>query len=82
MQNEEAMLTTIDNPFNPFEDFINWFLFDIEKGYNSCSRLARVAKLSDSLTEKEENEEINKAIDKIIALDFTDTYKKVTRTTM
>ena len=43
------MLTTVDNPFNPFEQFTSWWLFDIEKGYNSCSRLMRIANLSDDL---------------------------------
>ena len=27
-------LTTIDNPFDPFERFSDWFLFDVGKGYN------------------------------------------------
>ena len=27
----EAMLTTFDNPFDPFEDFTSWWMFDIEK---------------------------------------------------
>ena len=29
------MLTTIDNPFDPIEQFTSWFMFDNEKGYNS-----------------------------------------------
>ena len=75
----ECMLTTVDNPFNPFEDFTSWFLFDMEKGYNSCGKLMRIAKLSDDLTEKEEDVEIERAIDEIIKYDPLDIYKKVTR---
>ena len=51
----QVALTTIDNPFDPFEQFTSWFLFDVEKGYNSCAYLARVARTSDQLTD-EENE--------------------------
>ena len=78
MQNE-FMLTTIDNPFDPFEQFTSWFLFDVEKGYYSCARLARIANLSDELSEKEVDEEIERAIDEIIKYDFTNIYKKVKR---
>ena len=73
------MLTTFDNPFNPFEQFTSWFLFDIEKGYNSCSYLARIAHTSDQFTEEENNEEIERAIDEIIKYDFRNIYKKVTK---
>lgn len=72
------MLTTIDNPYNPFEDFKNWFLFDVEHGYNSCSYLARITRTSDQFTEKENNEELERAIDEIIAHDFMNIYIKVT----
>ena len=75
------MLTTFDNPFDPFEQFTSWFLFDVDKGYNSSSRLARIAKLSDEMTEKEVNEEIERAIDEIIQYDFMNIYKKVKRNT-
>lgn len=72
-----CMLTTFDNPFDPFEQFTNWFLFDVEKGYNTCSYLARIAKTSDDFTEQEVNEEIERAIDEIIKYDFLNIYKKV-----
>lgn len=71
------MLTTVDNPFNPFEQFTSWWLFDIEKGYNSCSRLMRIANLSDDMSSKEEEEEIERAIDEIVKYDFLDVYKKI-----
>ena len=75
----EFMLTTIDNPFDPFEEFTSWFLFDVEKGYSTCSRLARIANISDELSEKEVDEEIERAIDEIIKYDFMNIYKKVKR---
>ena len=73
----KAMLSTIDNPFNPFDDFDSWFMFDVEKGYNSCAYLARIAKTSNEFTEEEEAEEIERAIDEIIRYDFMNLYIKV-----
>ena len=35
MMENEFVLTTIDNPFDPFENCTSWFLFDVRKGYNS-----------------------------------------------
>lgn len=76
MENE-CMLTTFDNPFDPFEQFTSWFLFDVEKGYNTCAYLARIAKLSDENSDEENNREIERAIDEIILYDFMNIYKKV-----
>lgn len=74
----KCMLTTFDNPYNPFEQFISWFLFDVEKGYNTCSYLGRIARTSDQLSEEENELEIERAIDEIIKYDFRNIYKKVT----
>lgn len=76
------MLTTFDNPFDPFEQFTSWFMFDVEKGYNSCSYLARIAKLTDDMTDQEVNAEIERAIDEIIQYDFRNVYKKVSQATV
>lgn len=73
----KVALTTFDNPYNPFTEFDSWFLFDVEKGYNSCDYLGRIAKTSDSLTEKEYDLEVERAIDEIIMNDFMNIYKKV-----
>ena len=76
----DCMLSTFDNPFDPFEDYTNWMLFDKEKGYNSSERLMRIAKLNDSMSDEEEDAEIERAIDEIIKYDFMNVYIKVTKT--
>lgn len=77
--NYRCMLTTSDNPYDPFEQFQSWFLFDVEKGYNSCSYLGRIARISDQLSDEENNVIIEQAIDEIIKYDFRNIYKKVKR---
>ena len=74
---QRCMLTTFDNPYDPFDQFVSWFLFDVEKGYNSCAYLARIANISDQLSIVENEEEIERAIDEIIGYDFMNIYKKV-----
>ena len=74
---KRVALTTIDNPFDPFEQFTSWFLFDVEKGYNSSDYLARIAKTSDTLSDEENTDELERAIDEIIQYDLFDIYKKV-----
>ena len=77
----QCMLTTSDNPYDPFEDFTSWFMFDVEKGYNTCSYLARIAEITDEMSEKETDEEIERAIDDIIKYNPLNIYKKVKITT-
>lgn len=74
-----CMLTTFDNPYDPFEQFTSWFLFDVEKGYDSCAYLGRIARTSDQLSEEENDLEVERAIDEIIKYDFRNIYKKVIR---
>lgn len=75
-ESKEFMLTTVDNPFDPFEQFTSWLLFDDEQGYNTCGKLARIAKFTEDMTEKERDLEIDRAIEEIIANDFLNIYVK------
>lgn len=75
----ECRLTTFDNPYDPFTQFTEWFLFDEEKGYHTCGYLGRIARTSDAFSEEENDREVERAIDEIIRYDFRNIYRKVTR---
>jgi len=76
----QCMLTTKDNPFDPFEQFDEWFAFDEQKGYHTCSYLARIAKTSINLSDADYEVEIENAIDDICRLNILGIYQKVTKT--
>lgn len=76
---EDAMLTTADNPNNPFTNFDEWYAFDTSMGYHTCAYLDRVTRTSDELSEEEQALAIEKAINKIIELNLTGNYLKVTK---
>ncbi len=72
---ERVHITTIDNPFNPFEDFASWYDFDMEKGYCSCQRVARLANITDDMTDIEEEEEIERATRRLVEIDPLDIFQ-------
>lgn len=72
----DYMLTTVDNPFSPFSQWDLWLAYDTEKGYFTCAYLARIAKTSDELSEKDQSIAINNGINEIVSIDSW--YKKVT----
>lgn len=75
----EVMLTTFDNPYDPFDDFDQWYSFDKQMDYNTCEKIARIARSSEAFSTKEDKEETERAIDEIINHDFLNIYKKLTR---
>lgn len=71
------MLTTYDNPFNPFTNFSEWLLFD-DRNHHDCSGyVARSAFTSPALTDQENNQAIEDAIDDLIRSDILGIYRKV-----
>ena len=73
----ECMLSTIDNPYNPFDNFDEWYRYDMDKGWDSSGRLARIAQFSDDMSEEEEEIENERAIDLLIKNDFLNVFIKV-----
>lgn len=74
----QVALTTTDNPYNPLTQFEQWYAFDEQSGYHTCSYLARIAATSDELTDEENHAELERAIDEIVSFNLTGNYKKIT----
>ena len=73
----DVMLTTIDNPFDPFTQWDDWKRFDEDMGYYTCNYLARIAITSDDASDADNDAAINIAIDEIVRLNITGMYRKV-----
>lgn len=81
---KEAMLTTFDNEWDPFDNFSEWYSRDLELARQQNRRsasgyLAIIAACSDDVSDNEFNQVMNDAIDEIVELDLSGTFKKVTR---
>ena len=75
----EYMLTTVDNPFNPFTQFDEWFAFDRQMGYNTPSFLDRVTKVSDDVSQPDQLLAIQHAIDEIVQENVSGMWRKVSK---
>lgn len=75
----KSMLTTIDNPHNPFDDYKAWFNWDAMVGYHTPSFLARILVDSHELSDADEERAIELAIDEIVRENVLGVYKKVTK---
>ena len=81
---QEAMLTTTDNEWDPFDNFSEWYSRDMElarqQNRRSCSGyMAMIAACSDDVSDNEFNQVINDAIDEIVKLNLSGNFIKVTR---
>lgn len=75
----EVMLTTSDNPYNPFTQWDDWLAFDEQQGYYTPSYLARVAKVSNELSDIDYDRALLQAINDILFFNITGNYIKVTK---
>ena len=71
------MLTTVDNPYDPFTQFDEWNNYDMMLGYHTCSYLARIAKISDEMSEADQTSVIQNAIDSILEENVSGMWIKV-----
>lgn len=75
------MLTTIDNPWNPFTHFKEWMGFDRSMGYGTLERLGRLRISSDNLGDAERDRDNESAIQMVIDSDILGIYMKVSEDT-
>lgn len=75
----KVMLTTIDNPFDPFTQFDDWYLFDEQKGYHTCQFLAKISNASTEMSESDYEYWNEQAIDEIVKYNVRGIDKKVTK---
>lgn len=75
----QHMLTTVDNPFDPFTQFDEWLQYDIAAGYGTMEYLARVAKPPEEMSEKDQDLVLEAAIEEIVEENITGLYKKVSK---
>jgi hypothetical protein len=78
----EYMLTTVDNPFDPFTQFDEWLTYDIQMGYNTTAFLARVAQVSNELSEPDQQLAIQLAIEEICEENVSGMWRKVSRSSV
>lgn len=72
-----SRLTTTDNPFDPFNQWQQWFEWDRNAGYNTPNYLARIVVSSDELSEHDQDEAVEAAIDEILFENVLGIYKRV-----
>lgn len=77
MASEVYMLTTEDNPYNPFTQFLQWQGYDHYKGYYTMEYLARIANTSPELSDDVNISIINDAINEIVGYNILGIYRKV-----
>lgn len=71
------MLTTVDNPYNPFTQFDEWIRFDESSGYFTTNYLARLTLSSGDLSDADQSSAIEHAIDEIVNENINGMYRKI-----
>ncbi len=72
-----SMLTTIDNPHSPFDDFPSWYAYDVSSGYHTAEFLAKIVVVSDELSPADHDLAIDQAIEEIVQENISGIYIKV-----
>lgn len=71
------MLSTSDNPWNPWTNFDEWNTWDMQAGYHTLAYLARIAVSSDELSETDQDMAVEQAIDEIVEKNINGMYVKI-----
>ncbi len=72
-------VTTIDNPYDPIDQFDEWYAFDRQHDYRTCERLAILCKSFDYMSALDEQQAVEDAVDRLCELNPIGLYKKIKR---
>lgn len=75
----EYMLTTVDNPYDPFTQFDEWYVWDQNAGYCTPGLLARLAYTSDEISEADQHAAVQQAVDEIAKENVSGVHRKIKR---
>ena len=77
-------ITTMDNPYNYFTQFDQWYEYDTTHGYdvigcpyNTLNYVARIACTDPDMSDHDYEEAVNAAIDEIFRMNITGNYRIV-----
>ena len=71
------MLTTTDNPYDPFSEWDEWYTFDEAAGYHTSAFLARIVNNSAELSDADQDQALEDAIEEIVRENVLGIYRKV-----
>lgn len=65
----DYMVTTIDNPWNPFTHYREWLSYDMQNGYFTDQWMYALTKTSNDLRDEEIQEQIDAGVTRLLELD-------------
>lgn len=78
MNEEELVLTTTDNPYNPKTEYEQWRAWDIDNGYNTEEYLSRIVSMNEKEFDVDDELVVmtltNQAIQEILENDMLNVY--------
>lgn len=79
MVDADVMLTTVDNPWNPFTHFAEWMQYDEASGWYTLALLGRVALTSDEMSEADQDFAVSEAMKEIVQENVSGVHVLVTK---
>lgn len=77
----QVWLTTIDNPFDPFDQYDDWKRFDEDHGYFTDSKVCRVMNNEQDFDDETFSQFCEDAVDTLLELNPYGIYRKAVKET-
>lgn len=79
VDDDEQMLTTVDNPWNPFTNYDEWYAYDHSAGYDTPSLLARIANVSLDVSDPDFELSIDQAMQEVATENVSGMHRLVSK---